>query len=108
MTEKSPKSDTCPNCGKSWRKIRYENRVGCAYCFTWFDQEIGELFQRPTGAYVGPHSGQVQDQESRRKSIIVLKKKLEDAVAREEFEKAKTFQEELNILQSMDDAGGEE
>jgi protein-arginine kinase activator protein McsA len=91
MADGGPKSDTCPQCGRSWKRIRHEYRAGCAYCYTWFHQEIGELLGRPATTYVGQDSGQIQNKLSYEKKVSLLQKKIEDAVPGRSSRRPKFF-----------------
>lgn len=85
----------CPGCGRSWDDARRTAFLGCARCWDTFRPELREVLLDTQGT-VSAHdfpklSVQVAD---RRRSE--LEKRLQEAVAREDYAAASALRDELS------------
>lgn len=117
ITHASPK---CPSCGLTFAKFRHSGLLGCASCYSAFEDRLGPLLERahegaaqhvgkipkralaatrvsPTGES-GPDI--LGDAEQHAQRAQLLRKKLEEAVAAEQYERAAKLRDELNQLET--------
>lgn len=104
--EASPKvthrSLQCPNCGISYREFSRTGRLGCARCYETFDQHLVPLLRRIHGS--AAHTGKVPERTGGvvrvRKQISRLREELQQAVSREEFERAAQLRDKIRELET--------
>ena len=117
ITHASPK---CPSCGLTFAKFRHSGLLGCASCYAAFEDRLGPLLERahegaaqhvgklpkralaatrlsPTGESAPDILG---DAEQHAQRAQLLRKKLEEAVAAEQYERAAKLRDELNQLET--------
>ena len=76
----------CPQCGLSWAEFRSGGRLGCGHCYQVFNRSLLPLI---TTIQKGVnHHGKVPAAHPPRPDLEALKKELQDAVGKEEYEKA--------------------
>ncbi len=92
----------CPNCGFTQADFKKAGRLGCSECYQTFSEALEGLLK--TMHKSTKHTGKIpqalretQDLADRLKS---LEKKLEKAVAEENFESAVTLRDEIKELKS--------
>jgi protein arginine kinase activator len=95
-------SMVCESCGITHQEFKKGGRLGCEACYHVFRPVLDPLLD---GMHAGTrHLGKVPaGSESRihlEQSIGVLKKKLQDAVEKEDFEEAASLRDELRDLQN--------
>lgn len=101
----------CRKCGSSWNDIVRAGKVGCADCYRTFYDRLQPTLQRIHGRirHTGKASGSagtyapVQEktpQELREEKIEALRKKMNDAVAEQDFEQAAKLRDEIRALES--------
>jgi protein arginine kinase activator len=92
----------CPFCGLSAKDFREIGRLGCPQCYPTFEDYLRGLLRRIHGGthHVGkvylPPDPSASDREKR---LSALKKKLERAVAAEDFERAANLRDEIRTLE---------
>ena len=82
--------DTCGFCGTSLKEIRKNNNLGCPNCYEQFSEDVSSLKRHSVHEYkktVG--SGDEAP------GLHLLRKKLEDAVMQEDFEKAASIRDKI-------------
>jgi len=91
----------CPGCGLSYEDIRRKGKMGCSSCYQTFREYIIPLLERIHGK--AHHSGKTPEkgkgQDERIKKIYDLRRKLEDAVRKEDYEKAAKLRDEIHNLE---------
>jgi protein arginine kinase activator len=92
----------CPGCGLSYKDFRRTGKLGCADCYTSFENELRPLIRRIHGST--RHTGGIpskapEDVESIRE-VRRLKLELEKAVRHEEYERAAEFRDRIRSLES--------
>ena len=99
----SPEEDAkCPFCGLSAADFREMGRLGCPQCYPTFENYLRSLLRRIHGGT--HHVGKVYlppdpSASEREKRLLALKKKLERAVAAEDFERAADLRDEIRTLE---------
>ncbi|MBM7853792.1 protein arginine kinase activator [Desulfohalotomaculum tongense] len=98
---KTGMSQTCPKCGISQSRFVKVGLLGCTECYEAFEGQIIPLVRRIHGT--GQHTGKVPKRTGGRarinKEIKMLKEKLQEAVNREEFEKAAEIRDQIKSLE---------
>ena len=92
-------------CGTTWDRIRHDGRVGCAYCYTTFREQLGEVMERVQRGM--EHTGKqprtalkrerrLQHLRKRRDNqLAMLQNRLRDAVAAENYEEAALLRDKI-------------
>lgn len=101
------KQKECSQCGMSLDELRSIGKVGCDNCYIVFKDELNPLIKRIHGndKYLGkPYMSYVELQKKPpskniQEEIKKLKKKLEEAVKREDFETAAQIRDQIKSLQ---------
>lgn len=87
----------CPHCGLMFADFRQNGLIGCAYCYETFGEGLDPLFRRIQGSVV--HHGKVPLRTGGmvrvRKEIEGLRGQLQEAVQREDYEKAALLRDEI-------------
>lgn len=91
---------SCPRCGMSRAEFKKNAHLGCAECYNAFMAEIASITQALH--HSRQHVGKVparQGSEARfNAQIAALKKDLEIAIAKEEYEAAADLRDKINSL----------
>ncbi len=92
----------CLGCGLSYKDFRRTGKLGCADCYTSFEDELKPLIRRIHGST--RHTGGIpseasEDVESIREARH-LKLELEKAVRHEEYERAAELRDRIRSLES--------
>ena len=94
-------SFTCPNCGMSYRDFAQQGKIGCSVCYDTFREELTPLLLRIHGA--GNHRGKIPKRAggalALRQRIERLRAGQERAVAKEDYEKAAEYRDEIRALE---------
>lgn len=92
---------TCPNCGMSFRDFAQQGKIGCSVCYDAFREELTPLLRRLHGA--GDHRGKIPKRAGGaleiRQRIERLRAAQERAVAKEAYEKAAQYRDEIRALE---------
>lgn len=109
-TEEAP-AVVCSNCGMSYADFEHTGRLGCAQCYRDFSEQLKPLLQRVHGrvqhagrkpASYKPDPAALLDEK-----ILLLRQKMEEAVAVENFEDAARYRDELRALTECKEAANE-
>lgn len=91
----------CPECGLTYEEFRIRGRLGCPKDYEVFAEMLEGLLEKIH--YGLEHKGRVPpsgDAETKRlRKIVELKRRLEEAVAREEYELAAKIRDQINKLE---------
>ena len=100
MSEKK----SCKVCGRSLDDIKRYRSVGCPACFSNFTSEIKALLKKDgeEKTYCGSFPRHVSDGRSVLQDRIILQEKLEESVAKEDFEKAAIYRDKIKELDKKD------
>jgi len=98
----------CSNCGLTYQDFRRIGRLGCSECYSAFSESLEVLLKRIHGST--QHLGQapirsaqqtiVQLPKKKESGIEVLRVKLQQAIAAEEFEQAAKLRDKIRILEA--------
>ncbi|MFN0180132.1 MAG: UvrB/UvrC motif-containing protein [Gemmatimonadales bacterium] len=93
--------DACPGCGATLDDFRQTGRLGCEQCYTSFAEPLGELLRRLHASvhHAGKAPGGAIQVAPPGESLPVLKERLRQAVAAEQFELAAKLRDQLKGLQ---------
>ena len=92
----------CNECGLTFSAFREHSLLGCPHCYGAFEQQLGPLLER---AHEGGthHIGKVPRRagagEHRQQRILALRKRLDDAVGREDYETAARIRDDIRVLE---------
>ena len=91
----------CGRCGLSEEEMARGGLLGCASCYDAFQPRLEPLLRRIHGT--SRHAGKVPARSGGRAKVLRelqgLKKQLEEAVAREEFERAAVLRDHIRELE---------
>jgi protein arginine kinase activator len=92
----------CAFCGMTLRDFRQTGRLGCAHCYSTFEQSLRELLRRVHGN--ARHSGRQYDPPppdvvAGLSSVGELRERLRRAVDNEEFELAAMLRDQIKGLE---------
>lgn len=92
----------CPFCGLTFPDFRETGRLGCPHCYSTFEPHLRSLLRRIHGGT--QHVGKVYlppdpSATEREKRLEGLRRKLERAVAAEDFERAAELRDEIRTLE---------
>lgn len=97
----------CPVCGASYDEISRSGKVGCPDCYTTFREELSGLIRSVHGTTT--HTGSVPSRHrakrERTERLKELKKELQTAVEKEEYERAASIRDEIRALENTNGKG---
>ncbi|EMX5418551.1 UvrB/UvrC motif-containing protein [Listeria innocua] len=105
--ESAQKKVVCENCNLSFEEFLQTNRVGCAQCYSAFEEQLVPIIGRVQNGYkkhIGKVPVEIERAEDVQNEINRLQDKLADLVKNEEFEEAAIIRDEIRTLK----AGGED
>jgi protein arginine kinase activator len=95
-------STACEYCGLTLRDFKKTGRLGCSHCYVTFEQHLRSLFRRLHGGT--QHVGKVYlppdpSEAERHQQLSRLRRKLDAAVDREDFERAAQIRDQIRQLE---------
>jgi protein arginine kinase activator len=95
-------STACEFCGLTLRDFKKTGRLGCSHCYVTFDDHLRSLFRRLHGGT--HHVGKVYlppdpSEAERTQQLIRLRRKLDAAVEKEDFERAARIRDQIRELE---------
>ncbi len=94
---------TCPKCGRSYGDFRKTGRLGCAQCYETFSAPIAQTMRQIHGKFT--HTGKIPsrsgDELRKKRRYEELKRDLQKAVSREDYETAAKLHKELKAMGDM-------
>ena len=96
-----PAEPSCSACNLAYTEFRSRGRLGCPECYTVFVDALDPLLmkihqaKRHTGKSPGDGSNV---QRTRARKLVELRRRLQEAVEREDFEKAAALRDEVREL----------
>lgn len=101
--KKTAAAQVCPRCGSSWDALAKRDKMGCPECYTAFHKEIRSFFRRALGKT--QHRGRLPRRLSTYKTYLVdmvkLKDGLDQALKREDYEKAARLRDRIQELEKQ-------
>ncbi|NIM03061.1 hypothetical protein GTN66_02785 [bacterium] len=99
--EKPKVARKCPNCKATYADFRESGRLGCSECYRTFNKELMPLLRRLHGSV--RHTGRVPLKKvgvgRKAKEIIELRRELQRAIDKEEYEKAAVIRDKIKGLE---------
>ena len=96
------KETRCPSCGFRFGEFRETGRLGCPGCYAHFRGELEPMLRRLHGTT--EHRGKLPLRRGgafqRDRHLQTLRRDLQQAVAREEFERAAALRDEIKQLEA--------
>lgn len=91
----------CPGCGMTFDNIRESGRLGCSQCYQVFEEELDPILRRIHGN--SQHMGKIPSRGGEKvllkKKVDELKNALQQALAKEEYEKAAEIRDSIKSLE---------
>ena len=90
----------CPNCGLSYNEFTEKGFFGCEKCFSVFEHKLDALFKKVHGniRHNGKLSISFQQNLEVKSEITDLKKAMQAAVEKENFEKAAEIRDQIHAI----------
>lgn len=99
--KKSTEAARCNTCGLTFGQFKKMGKFGCNDCYKYFESQLEPIFRRIHGN--SRHSGKFPIRTGGkikiRKEFNLLKTKLQEMVAAEEFEEAAKIRDEIKALE---------
>ncbi|MDR4497045.1 MAG: UvrB/UvrC motif-containing protein [Candidatus Scalindua sp.] len=88
---------TCPVCGLSYLEFRTQGRLGCPMDYDVFKKGLLPLIERMHGSsqHVGKVPPNASDEVVRKNELMQLRKELNKAVEKEDYEKAAQIRDKI-------------
>lgn len=95
------KTTTCSKCGMSYGKFKQLGRLGCSECYKAFNEKLMPLVKSVHGSK--QHTGKVPKKAGSvirlKREIMTMKKELNRAIDKEEFERAAELRDKIKLLE---------
>ena len=92
----------CPTCGCTFAEISASGKVGCPECYTVFSDELASTLRAVHGTIT--HTGKVPSRhrakQERAEKLKKLRLAMQDAIQKEDFEKAASLRDEIKTLEN--------
>ena len=90
----------CPNCGMSYQEFTKKGVFGCEECYNVFEDKLDELFKRIHGniRHKGKYPLSFKQKIKAKTEIADLKKEMQFAVEKEDFEKAAEIRDKIHAI----------
>ena len=90
----------CDACGMSWNEFRKTGRVGCAHCYAVFGEHMEKTIAPEKGQarHTGKAPAHLAEEMTMQRQMEALKKQMEEAVQREDFELAATLRDSIRAI----------
>jgi protein arginine kinase activator len=100
---------TCPVCGTSFAEFRQSGRLGCAYDYVCFKEDLEPLLLNIHGAtrHCGKRPSRSLGSPDRQHRLIQLRRELQEAVQQEKYERAAELRDQIQKFESGEE-GAEE
>jgi protein arginine kinase activator len=96
----------CTNCGMTYDEFRKFGRLGCGHCYESFKMYLGTLLKKVHGSnhHLGKSPVKISRSEKERiESFQELKIQLQQAIQREDFERAAEIRDKIRDLENKGD-----
>lgn len=96
----------CDNCGLTFTEFREHSILGCPQCYPAFEEALSPLLERAQQGATH-HIGKIPDRagadEQRQQRMFQMRKRLDEAVAAEDYELAAKLRDEIRNAESEDE-----
>lgn len=92
----------CPNCGITYQELRSKVRLGCANDLEVFKDWLQPFIEKIHNAsqHTGKLPKQASDSMKKENQLMKLRRDLEEAIRREDFEKAAKLRDQIRSLET--------
>ena len=92
----------CPICGISFFEFRNSGRLGCPYDYTHFEADLQPLLINihDSVEHQGKHPRRAAASADSQAQMIQLRREMEEAVEREDYERASEIRDELKRIEN--------
>jgi protein arginine kinase activator len=106
MVQQKLDSRACPVCATSLYQLKKNRSVGCPECYHFFHDDIKQLMDQSgiLGAYSGDLPQRLAQSRSSLTDRVEIQGKLEESIAREDYERAAMYRDQLRGLAIHDNA----
>ncbi len=104
----SPGTIVCRDCGLTYEDFAHTGRLGCGRCYEEFQPMLEPLMRRIHGAvqHTGKTPARTGKQVAAKREIVQLRADLQDAISREDFERAARLRDRIRALEQKDAGNG--
>ena len=95
---------TCPKCGMSFLQFRQQGVLGCPHDYEAFDKILAPMIAQAhegAGHHVGKVPNKASGSQKRQHLMLKLRRELEEAVEREDYESAAKLRDQLKELEQQ-------
>jgi protein arginine kinase activator len=97
-------SPPCSGCGTRLGEISQTGRVGCPECYRYFSERLTPYIRRVHGPAM--HTGAIPQSAGEylynKRRLTELQNSLQEAIARQEFERCAELRDEISSLKGVD------
>lgn len=92
----------CPTCGLTFRQFRETGRFGCPRDYQVFQDGLAPLLERIHGStkHIGKMPKKIDSDAAKERALLDLRSQLEEAVHREEYERAAQLRDRIRKVES--------
>jgi protein arginine kinase activator len=101
QVEQASQTEHCPVCGFTQADFKKTGRLGCSACYGTFSDALGSLIKamHKGTQHAGKIPARLYRDLARTDRLNELRKHLEDAVSKEDYEKAANLRDEIRQLE---------
>ncbi len=93
---------SCDSCGMTFAEVRKRGLLGCAHCYDVFEEALANLLQRAHEGgthHVGKVPKRAGGKIDREYQILRFRKQLQEAVEKEDYERAASLRDSLREME---------
>ena len=104
QVEQALPAERCPVCGFTQADFKKTGRLGCSACYQTFQEGLGSLIKamHKGTSHVGKVPARLYRTLARSGRLNELRRSLDEAVSKEDYESAATIRDEIRELESED------
>ena len=93
---------TCPVCGITFAEFRQTGRLGCAYDYVFFQDDLEPLLLNIHGSksHKGKRPTRRSGSPDRQHRLIQLRREMQEAIAKELYEKAGELRDRIRFIEN--------
>lgn len=95
---------TCPMCGITFAEFRQAGRLGCAYDYVCFQEDLEPLLTNIHGTktHRGKRPTRSMGSPDRQHELIQLRREMQEAIGTEDYEKAGELRDKIREIEEAD------
>lgn len=101
---------TCPVCGITFAEFRQAGRLGCAYDYVCFQEDLEPLLTNIHGSktHRGKRPTRNTGSPDMQHELIQLRREMQEAIAKEEYERAGELRDRIQTIENEAEADDEQ